>query len=225
MRERKRQERHDDIIAAAIQLFQSKGYEQTTMEDIAAHVDVSPPTLYRYFPTKAELLLALFWKTRQSRAPMLEDFHAKSSGWGAVEAMAGLIYLNNSGISSQSQRKMWREVMAALLRIHDVVNDEFKAYKRRFEEHIERMLKRLRKESLLSKEVPVEAMVAVLYAVAAENFNRIIANEFSSAAEEKAAVETQVGAVLRGWIPAVKATSKSSKASRQKTTGQAAARK
>ena len=47
MRERKRQERNDTIIDAAMELFQSNGYEQTKMEDIAARADISPPTLYR----------------------------------------------------------------------------------------------------------------------------------------------------------------------------------
>ncbi|MGH6881230.1 MAG: helix-turn-helix domain-containing protein, partial [Hypericibacter sp.] len=74
MRERKRQERNDTIIDAAMALFQRDGYEQTTMEEIAARADISPPTLYRYFPRKTELLIALFWKERERLAGALEEF-------------------------------------------------------------------------------------------------------------------------------------------------------
>jgi AcrR family transcriptional regulator len=200
MRERKRQERHDTIIDAAMELFQSKGYEQTTMEDIAGHADISPPTLYRYFPKKTELLIALFWKERERLAGPLEAFHKKSVSLDAVSAVAGLLYLNNSGIRSKIERKLWREAIAALMRMHDAPNDEFHAIKQYFERHIERMLQRLRRDSLISKDTPLPAMIDVLYAIAAENYYRMLANEFRSAEDERTAMEAQVSAVLKAWL-------------------------
>lgn len=200
MRERKRQERNDVIIDAAMELFQSKGYEQTTMEEIAARADISPPTLYRYFPRKTELLVALFWKDRERLADALDEFHKKSASWDAVKAMAGLLYLNNSGIRSKAERKLWREAISALMRMHDEANDEFRSIKRYFERHIGRMLQRLQRDSLIVEEAPLPAMVNVLYAVAAENYYRMIANEFKSADEERRAMEEQVALVLKGWL-------------------------
>ena len=200
MRQRKRQERNDAIIDAAMALFQSNGYEQTRMEDIAALADISPPTLYRYFPRKTELLVALFWKERERLAGALEEFHRKSASWDVVSAVAGLLYLNNSGIRSKAARKLWREAVAALMRMHDESDDEFRAIKRYFEKHIERMLKRLRSNSLIAKDTPLPAMVSVLYAVAAENYYRMIANEFKTAEDERRAMEEQVGLVLKAWL-------------------------
>jgi AcrR family transcriptional regulator len=183
-----------------MELFQSKGYEQTTMEEIAARADISPPTLYRYFPRKTELLVALFWKDRERLADALDKFHKKSASWDAVKAMAGLLYLNNSGIRSKAERKLWREAISALMRMHDEANDEFRSIKRYFERHIERMLQRLQRDSLIVEEAPLPAMVNVLYAVAAENYYRMIANEFKSADEERRAMEEQVALVLKGWL-------------------------
>lgn len=201
MRERKRQERSDTIIDAAMELFQANGYEQTKMEDIAARADISPPTLYRYFPRKTELLVALFWKERERLAGALDEFHKKSASWDAVTSVAGLLYLNNSGVKSKTERKLWREIMAALMRMHDEPNDEFRAIKQYFERHIERMLQRLHRDSLIAKDTPLPAMVNVLYAVAAENYYRMIANEFESAEDEKKAMEEQVSLALKGWLP------------------------
>jgi len=41
---------------AALLLFATKGYEETTMEEIADAAGVSPRTVFRYFPTKDSLL-------------------------------------------------------------------------------------------------------------------------------------------------------------------------
>ncbi len=60
MRERKIQRSRERIIAEAMALFARKGYEQTTMEIIAEAADVSPRTLYRYFPSKDLIVLAGF---------------------------------------------------------------------------------------------------------------------------------------------------------------------
>ena len=181
-------------------LFQEKGYEQTTMEEIAAEADVSAPTLYRYFPKKTELLIALFWRGREEMADALEAFHRKSEGMGAVEAIAGLLYLNNSGVETPGKRKLWREALAALLRMHDTPDDEFRKIKQYFEQHIERMLLRLRDDGQIRKDAPLSAMMYVLYAMASENNHRILANEFTSQADEKRAMEAQVGLVMQGWV-------------------------
>ena len=201
MRERKRQERHDAIIDAASRLFQKKGFEQTTMEEVAAEADVSAPTLYRYFPRKSELMIGFFWKERERLAGALDAFHKNSASLDAVSAVAGLLLLNNSGVGTRAQRKLWREAMAALLRMHDTPDDAFRAIKRYFEKRIERMLERLHRDGRLRKDTPLPALVNVLYAVAAENYYRVLANEFRNAEEERAAMEEQVSAILKGWLP------------------------
>jgi AcrR family transcriptional regulator len=47
------------IVDAAMERFFEHGYDETTMEDIAAHADIGISTLYRYFPTKDQLGTAL----------------------------------------------------------------------------------------------------------------------------------------------------------------------
>ncbi|GHO63453.1 TetR family transcriptional regulator [Ktedonobacter sp. SOSP1-52] len=48
------------ILESALLLFESKGYEETTMRDIAAAVGSSPGLTYRYFRSKEELVLELY---------------------------------------------------------------------------------------------------------------------------------------------------------------------
>ncbi|WP_263773115.1 TetR/AcrR family transcriptional regulator [Propionivibrio soli] len=58
LRERKRRETLGRIAEAGLQLFVKKGYEETTLENIAAAAGVSRRTLFYYFKSKEDILLA-----------------------------------------------------------------------------------------------------------------------------------------------------------------------
>ena len=47
------------IRSAAIELIAARGFEATTLREIAEKVGVQPGTIYRYFPSKAQLLVEL----------------------------------------------------------------------------------------------------------------------------------------------------------------------
>jgi len=57
-REIKRRETHDALAASAKRLFAERGYQATTVADIAAGAGVAPRTFFGYFPTKEAVL---FW--------------------------------------------------------------------------------------------------------------------------------------------------------------------
>ena len=52
LRERKKEQSRQRMLASAKELFIERGYARTTMEDIAEHADFGVATLYNYFNTK-----------------------------------------------------------------------------------------------------------------------------------------------------------------------------
>ena len=58
LRERKKLRTREALISASQKLFSEKGYAATTLEEICQSVEVAPPTLLRYFESKAQLALA-----------------------------------------------------------------------------------------------------------------------------------------------------------------------
>ena len=57
LRERKKLKTKAAIQRAAIRLFKKRGYEQTTIEQIAAAAEISPSTFFNYFPSKEEVVI------------------------------------------------------------------------------------------------------------------------------------------------------------------------
>jgi len=56
LRDRKRARTRQALVDAATELFESQGYDETTVADIAAAAEIGTRTFFSYFPTKEELV-------------------------------------------------------------------------------------------------------------------------------------------------------------------------
>lgn len=72
-RERKKIETRQRILAGAVALFAARGYDATTIEDIAESADVSRATVFNFFPRKSDLVLAWFVDRRTELASHLAE--------------------------------------------------------------------------------------------------------------------------------------------------------
>lgn len=58
LRERKQERVRQDIMDAGLRLFVHQGFDTTTVDQIAEAAEISRRTLFRYFETKGEILMA-----------------------------------------------------------------------------------------------------------------------------------------------------------------------
>jgi AcrR family transcriptional regulator len=65
--ERKKEETKQRIISVALNLFRTKGFDETTMEQIANEVDIAKGTLYNYFPVKEAILNEFIQRSFQAK--------------------------------------------------------------------------------------------------------------------------------------------------------------
>jgi AcrR family transcriptional regulator len=73
LRTRRRLDTSADIANAALDLFESKGVESTTVADIANASGISTRTFFRYFPSKEAAALSVQVSFDEAIAELLED--------------------------------------------------------------------------------------------------------------------------------------------------------
>ena len=73
LRERKRQQTRQELAGAAIRLFGEKGYEQTTVAEIAAAAGVSTKTFFNYFASKDEVLFPHLSRRIKAAVALIEQ--------------------------------------------------------------------------------------------------------------------------------------------------------
>jgi AcrR family transcriptional regulator len=93
LRERKKAHTREAIQGAAVELFCTHGFDATTMDAVAEHANVSVRTVFRYFPTKEDLVFAdvegnladfrELLDARPATEPVMDGLRA------AVEVLAG----------------------------------------------------------------------------------------------------------------------------------------
>jgi AcrR family transcriptional regulator len=88
LRERKKQQTREAIHRAAMRLFAERGFEATTIADIAAAADIAPRTFFSYFASKEE---AVFPKFDPAFADFDRALRERPAGTTALDALRAWI--------------------------------------------------------------------------------------------------------------------------------------
>ncbi len=77
------------LQAAAFELYTAKGYEETTVGDIAARAGVTERTFYRYFADRREVF---FDGSQDFQDFLVHAVQAAPAGTGPLDAVSGALY-------------------------------------------------------------------------------------------------------------------------------------
>jgi AcrR family transcriptional regulator len=68
------------ILESALQLFRDKGFDATTMRDIAAQAGVALGAAYYYFDSKDAIVMGFYERAQKQMAPLVEESLANAKG-------------------------------------------------------------------------------------------------------------------------------------------------
>ena len=131
LRARQKLARTERILAGANHLFNTLGFEQTTMAAIAQSAEVSTPTVFNYFKTKEALLLALVLQVHHETRQQVQAFRPEARS-GELDTICDFLAMYTQKSLQSINRKTWRHVESTRIRIpgsdfvkhYDALSDE-----------------------------------------------------------------------------------------------------
>jgi len=163
---------HQRLIRAALELFSSRGYHDTTTAQIAKKAGVAEGTIYRHFPSKQQLLNELYRAALRWALKAVED-----SGTGPPRARLALIAqaLVEGAVRDPAVVKL------GLLERHDaVLDDESRKTAREFRMGIERVVAQGKAEGVV-RSGAVDVWTGVWLTVVAYALEKIVAKDWKPA--------------------------------------------
>ena len=163
LRARQKADRHRRILDAALRQFRTTGYAAARTEDIAAEAGVSVGTLYNYFETKGDLLLALVTLEVEEVLTQGRAVVAAPPP-GVAAALARLIggYYEHSLV--YLTKEMWRTAMALTIEAPATpFSARFTALDRSLTDQVCALLTRLQALGHLRADLDTAAMGEVVF--------------------------------------------------------------
>jgi AcrR family transcriptional regulator len=119
--------RKDEIITAAWKCFAEKGYQGTTMRDIAKKLDLSTGVIYNYFKNKDEILDAIMEWALKSENQIFNLMAKKNTAREAISELFNACFESCSTEelkkSSKANIYMWVEAMKKK-KLQEMINDK-----------------------------------------------------------------------------------------------------
>lgn len=110
LRERSKERRRVAIVRAALELFAERGFDATTVADVAEAAEVSPRTVSLYFPTKLDLALS---RVSESAEDLVADLHHRAPGQRTSEVFVAWLRQRNAEGDPDGLRALSRRMFDA----------------------------------------------------------------------------------------------------------------
>ncbi|MGY4495335.1 TetR/AcrR family transcriptional regulator [Pseudomonas sp. TE3610] len=197
LRERQKQQRREAILVAALGLFEDQGFAATTVEQIAERTGVSIPTVFNYFGSKQDILLAV---VEQADLRAVTDAQLSMPAFdNAVDAMCHLEALIVRHELEVLPPTIWRELLP--LGLLESTPQTVLPLNARLVEEIGRLLRELQGRGLLSQAIDVEFVAYFLNDYSSMQFMRLVQQDVPDFEAHGARVRKMTQMLFDGLAP------------------------
>jgi AcrR family transcriptional regulator len=200
LRERQKAGRRRDILDAAAALFKRDGFTAASIEQIADRAELSAGTVYNYFTSKGDLLLALV---------ALDGQEVRAAGAAlvaapppdAVKAVCRLleIYVDHSLV--HLDKRLWRQMMAnALSFAGTALGAGYRELDRMLAEQVSDLCRALQRDRRIPRRIDSDDAGQVLFVVCNSLFMEFVADDALPLALMKDRMFRQVRLVFEGLL-------------------------
>jgi len=198
LRERQKADRHRDILKAAGMLFRRQGFAATSIEEIAEQAGLSAGTVYNYFASKGDLLLALV---------ALDGAEVRAAGARLVArppadpiaAVSALLegYVDHSLV--HLDKRMWRQMMGMALSFAETpLGAGYRSLDRKLAAQVVALCRALQQRGDLPPDISSEDAGQVLFYVCNSLFVEFVADDAMPLSSLKKRMSREVKLVFRG---------------------------
>lgn len=206
LRDQQKQEREHRIVKAAEKLFAKKGYAEVAMEDVAARASVAVGTIYNYFPSKSELLLAIVRRETESLVArgrkILED--PPRDPVTAVSAFTEIFLAD----FTRDDRRLWRELFGAAIAEPSTVGRRLFEADAQLVSQLASLLQQYRNNGVLASDMEPIPTATVLYGVCFTWMTAYLMNDAITSEMVRNEIRRGTAIAMRGLFSSAEAISK-----------------
>lgn len=198
LRERQKAGRRRDILAAASQLFRNDGFADTSVEAIAALAEVGTGTVYNYFSSKGDLLMALVALDGEQARAKGQKYIARDHD-DALNAILGLLSMYVDHALIHLTRELWRNAMAtAVTQADSPFGVSYAENDRLMAGQVGELVVTLQKAGKVRSDVDAEAAGAALFIIVNGLFMQFVAQDKMAKSALSSRLRDQITVVVGG---------------------------
>ena len=193
-----KQERRQAVLAAAKALIAANGYDETTIEEIASAAGLSTPTVYNYFGTKLDLLLALYLEDREIALEKVAKIVEKS--WkDPLDFFLAMLDADLHEEVDVVSHALWRQIAAAEATQNEGRHHAtFKGINDRHIAAITAAIRKMLEEGLLVPDTDVKALAELFHHLSEGFYRKVIATTDTRFAAFRGDAKRQLKIMLAG---------------------------
>jgi len=197
LRERQKADRERRILRAAVTRFRTDGYRSVRIEDLAEMAEVSVGTVYNYYQTKGDILIATVAmeveEVLEAGARIVADPPS-----GAEAALLALIFQYYDHSLEYLSKEMWRTAMALSIEAPGTPNGRhYSELDMRLAEQVTDLVRALQQRGEVQGNLDVRALGELVFNNLNQMFIEFVKDDAMTLDQLKARVAAQTRPVAR----------------------------